>query len=102
MKLLALASLSTLALSGITSAGDELAPPIRIAVNGSPIDVGKCVGHAGPNLLDIDGDGRLELVVGDFVGHVHVHPNTGTREAPIFGEGRTLEADGEAIRISNW
>ncbi len=117
MKKFALAGLSTLALSPLADAfgpisqeevkpppggAHELLPPVRLAVDGEPIDVGDCVAHAGPNLVDIDGDGKVELVVGDFLGHFHVHQLSGEAHAPTIGEGKALEINGEVAKLPNW
>ncbi len=54
------------------------------------IDVGS---RAAPVLVDLDGDGRLDLVVGAKDGAVTVYRNEGTPEAPDFA------AEGEALPI---
>ncbi|HEX7927770.1 MAG TPA: FG-GAP-like repeat-containing protein, partial [bacterium] len=45
------------------------------------IDVG---GHAAPALVDIDGDGDLDLVVGSADGRLFLFRNTGTKQLPVF------------------
>src|SRR5688572_27585384 len=55
----------------------ELGPPTRIEAAGKPIDVE--VGHAAPFLADFDGDGRKDLLVGQFgAGKLRVYRNVGT------------------------
>lgn len=52
-------------LAGPTAAQDsELLPPVRILAGGEPIDV--TTGHAAPYVLDFDGDGVRDLLVGEF------------------------------------
>ncbi len=79
-----------------------LLAPSQLQANGSPIDLGKLVGYASPTVYDYDDDGRLDLVVGAFVGKIQVFPNTGSATIPEFGAGSFLQADGEDIEISNW
>ena len=53
------------------------APPIRSA----GIDVGY---RSAPTLADLDGDGDLDVVVGDTFGNLRYFKNTGTAIAPVF------------------
>ncbi len=40
------------------------APPVRLEANGVPIDV--TIGHAAPYVIDFDGDGVRDLLVGEY------------------------------------
>ena len=78
----------------------SFAAPVRIEANGKPIDV--TTGHAAPYVYDFDGDGRRDLLVGEFgaanfKGEVHmenkrswtegrlrIYRNHGTDKAPLF------------------
>jgi hypothetical protein len=42
--------------------------PTRLAAADGVIDSGPSWGHSGPWVADVDGDGRRDLVVGDFSG----------------------------------
>ena len=69
----------------ITSAG-ELAAPQKINAAGRPIDV-EHVGHAAPFVADIDGDGRKDLLVGEYYkGRLRIYRNVGTNAEPRFQE----------------
>jgi hypothetical protein len=81
---------------------DDLLPPVRIEAGGDFIDTGACIGHSGPQLMDLDGNGVMDLLVGDFAGHIHLFRNTGGNAAPVYAEGTPLEADGKPIKVSNW
>jgi hypothetical protein len=80
----------------------DLLPPVRLMAAGEFIDTGECIAHSGPHLLDLDGDGLQDLLVGDFSGHIHFFKNTATNAAPVYAAGKALETKGEPIRVSNW
>ena len=70
-------------------AAPELAAPIQLRANGKPIDV--TGGHATPCIADVDGDGKRDLLVGQFLGSdqrtlfkpgVRLYRNRGTNKAP--------------------
>lgn len=48
---------------------------------------------------DWDGDGDLDLIVGEIGGNVYLVPNEGTPTEPIFGKEVPLEAGGRPIRV---
>lgn len=47
--------------------------------------------YAAPELADIDGDGELDLVVGNSGGEVRVYRNTGTTVAPVWTRNTAWE-----------
>lgn len=64
----------------------ELAAPVRLEAAGKPIDT--AVGHAAPFVVDWDGDGVRDLLVGQFgEGILWIYKNIGTNEAPKYAAG---------------
>lgn len=76
--------------------------PVRLQSGGAFIDTGKDTAHSGPMLQDLDGDGRPDLLVGNFKGRFQHYRNTGTREAPVFEDQGLLQAGGRPAFIHNW
>jgi len=78
--------------AGAARGSDELLPPFRIEARGEGIDVEG--GHAAPFLADLDGDGLLDLLVGQFgQGRLRLYPNRGAPGAPRFEDYSYLRAD---------
>ena len=94
--------LSLFVLASMTGTETKFADPIRLEADGSPIDSGEYVAHSGPMLADYDGDGLVDLWVGNFRGHVQLFRNVGTAQAPEYTTEGLLEAEGETVRIKNW
>ena len=77
-------------------------PPIRLKAGEAFIDTAEHVGHAGPLVVDLNADGRDDLLVGNFRGHFQVYRNVGTRAEPMYEDGGLLGAGGNAFVIPNW
>jgi hypothetical protein len=74
----------------------EFAAPVRLQSDGSAIRV-ESPGYAAPCWADLDGDGKEELLVGQFrQGKIRVFPHLGDL---VFGPGRWLEAEGSTAEI---
>ena len=80
----------------------ELTAPVRLEADGIPIDTGKYIGHSGPLVYDYDGDGKQDVLVGNFRGHIQVYRNVGTKTQPKLEAQGLLEAGEGTLKIKNW
>jgi hypothetical protein len=72
--------------------------PVQLQANGSLLDVGLM---AEPCVVDWDGDGINDLLVGQFSpGKVRFYPNSGTNANPVYTTYSFLQADGADIQVS--
>ena len=55
--------------------------PELLANTGSPIDVGQ---FSSPQMVDVNRDGKLDLIIGERTGTINYYENTGTPFAPQF------------------
>ncbi len=69
--------------TGAASAPAFSAPPT------SPFGLANVASHATPELADVDGDGDLDALVGEFLGRTIFFENTGTATAPAFAAPQT-------------
>jgi hypothetical protein len=61
-----------------------------VSDNMDEIDVGR---RSAPALVDLDGDGDLDLVIGTESGTLQVYRNTGSRKAPAFQRDEAADLD---------
>jgi hypothetical protein len=95
MKHLLLAALGLFCGSVLCGAA-EFAPPVRLKADGVPIRV-EVPGYAAPCLADVDGDGKFDLLVGQFnKGKIRVFKGLGKG---LFGKGTWLQADGKVAEV---
>jgi hypothetical protein len=74
-------------------------PPIRLAAADGVLDSGASWGHSSPWVVDVDGDGLRDLVVGDFSGLFRFHKNQGTNQAPRYATAANLKAGGVDAKV---
>jgi hypothetical protein len=75
---------------------DEFTAPIRLKAGGEFVRV-EAPGYAAPCWADVDGDGRKDLVVGQFAkGRLKVYRNLGGDE---LAEGKWLTAGGSVAEV---
>jgi hypothetical protein len=95
MKQLLLAALGLLGCSALCSA-IEFASPVRLKAGGTPIRV-EAPGYACPCLVDLDGDGKLDLLVGQFrQGKIQFFKGLGGGK---FAKGTWLKAEGKVAEV---
>ena len=76
----------------------QLAEPVQVLVDGKPINVD--VGHAAPHLVDWNGDGKNDLLVGQFgEGKLRIYLNEGTAAEPKYTTYAYFKADGEDAKV---
>lgn len=68
----------------------------RMKAGGKEIDV---FGAPSPNFADFDGDGDLDLVCGEFLDRLTWFENTGTREQPVYAEGKFLSNSSGVLKM---
>jgi FG-GAP-like repeat len=93
-----LSLLSTLLAAGGLAIGDasEFQPPVRLKADGVPVRV-ESPGYAAPCWADIDGDGRKDLLVGQFnKGKICVYRNLGDGK---LAAGEWLKAEGAVAEV---
>jgi hypothetical protein len=73
--------------------------PTRLSAADGVIDSGPSWGHSGPWVEDIDGDGRRDLVVGDFSGLFRLYRNEGTDREPRYAAAVDLQAGGADAKV---
>jgi hypothetical protein len=73
--------------------------PTRLRAADGVIDSGAAWGHSGPWVEDVDGDGKRDLVVGDFSGLFRVYRNEGTNTKPSYQAAVNLQAGGADAKV---
>jgi hypothetical protein len=93
----ALFASTALAQQAAVELASDLAPPRRLSAAGKPIDV---AGFAAPYIGDYDGDGRQDLLVGQFdFGMLRIYRNFGSDTHPAYGTHQWFEAGGDLAGI---
>jgi hypothetical protein len=76
----------------------RFAAPVRVKAAGKPID--SDVGHAAPLVVDFDGDGKHDLLVGQFGdGSLWFYKNVGTHAQPQYAAGVKFKAGQKEGRV---
>ena len=95
MKQQLLATLGLFCCSALCGAA-EFAPPVRVKAGGVAIRV-EAPGYAAPCLADLDGKGKMDLLVGQFNGgKIQVFKGLGGGK---FATGTWLQAEGKVAEV---
>jgi hypothetical protein len=78
---------------------DVFHPPVRLVAADGVMDSGPAWGHSSPWVEDIDGDGKRDLVVGDFSGLFKLYRNEGTNRQPQYAKAVNLQAGGVDAKV---
>jgi hypothetical protein len=69
----------------------------KIMAGGKPLET---FGAPGANMADFNGDGKPDIICGEFLDKLTWYENTGTRKSPVFAEGRQLrDSNGDLISL---
>lgn len=77
-----------------TNAAPNYAEAMQVQAGGKPLDVYGC---PSPNFVDMDADGDLDILTGEFMDRVTYFENTGSRTKPEYAAGRFLTYEGKII-----
>ena len=102
LALLMLAVWSTTSPEQLNAQEYQFESPVRLQAAGKVIDTGKHIAHSGPAFADINNDGKMDLLVGNFKGTIEFFENIGSSEKPEYAAGKMLEAEGKQITVKNW
>ena len=76
----------------------DLQKGVKIQADGEDIDIE--VGHLVPWTMDWNGDGRKDLILGQFnEGRIQLYLNHGTDAAPLLRDSGLVEAGGRPSRL---
>jgi FG-GAP-like repeat len=91
-------SLSTIVAAGLgIGCSAEFQPPMRLTAGGVPVRA-QSPGYAAPCWADVDGDGKKDLLVGEYSGGIRVYKNLGDGNLAtaqwLMAEGAPAEVPG--------
>lgn len=88
-----------------TNMSEAFEKPVRLMVKKEFLNTEANEKFPSPAIMDIDGDGKNELVIGSLSGHLGIYENLNTsgKGDPIWDSRRLLKgASGAVIKTRNW
>ena len=79
--------------------GKPGSPDIRL---GDPIRLSQASSLRGPDIVDLDGDGKLDLVSGSYEGRIFFARQAGTPKSLDFRSEVALRTADEDVKLSHW
>ncbi len=79
-----------------TNDAPAYAEAMQVQAGDGPLDVYGC---PSPNFVDMDKDGDLDIIAGEFLDRISYFENVGTRTNPKYAAGRFLQQDGETLHL---
>lgn len=79
--------------TGINDA-PKYAEAMQVQAGGNALDV---YGAPSPNFVDMDADGDLDIIAGEFLDRISYFENIGTRTEPEYSEGKFLTYQGKIV-----
>lgn len=76
---------------------DFVRETLAVTVSGN-LDIGS---RSSPEVLDLDCDGKKDILTGETYGRLLFYRNLGTDEEPVFGTSEAVESDGVAIDLAS-
>ena len=76
------------------------APPVRLMAGNALLGQHRL--YPSPVLHDLDGDGLVDLVVGDLRGRLTVAPRTARTPTAFGAEQKVMAANGKELDFANW
>ena len=78
----------------------QFAPPIRLMAGDAFL--GERRAYASPALHDVNGDGHLDIVIGDLPGRVTVALGDGLTPMSFGAEKKMVGSNKEPLEFNNW
>ena len=83
-------------------------PPAKFAraemlsSDGQPVNARERMPFPSPVLIDLNGDGKRELILGDLWGRIWIHDNVAREGGVAWGPSRKLQLNGKDLKVPNW
>jgi hypothetical protein len=92
--------LTTQAAAQTAAAPATFAPPVRLHAGEKLLGEGRL--YPSPVFHDVDGDGVLDVVVGDLIGRITIAPRKPGQKIELGAETKLNDAAGKEIDFHNW